>query len=118
MAIKRFLARGLSVETLGGNTVAGNFVGTDTTGLLDRGNGSAGIFVNSSNETIDGTTAADRNLISGNDRQGIYVIGATSVRNAISQNSIYQNVDLAIDLSPYGMAANDRDAPAAGLNNL
>jgi hypothetical protein len=45
--------------------VAGNFIGTNATGLAPLGDG-VGITVNSSNNTIGGTSTGARNIISGN----------------------------------------------------
>ncbi len=53
------------------NTIQGNLIGTDVTGTLDRGNTRHGIAVSSSFLTIGGTTAAARNVISGNNGNGI-----------------------------------------------
>jgi CSLREA domain-containing protein len=47
--------------------IEGNYIGTDVTGTLDRGNGSSGIFLNAEESTIGGTTVAARNVISGHD---------------------------------------------------
>ena len=62
------------------NVVIGNYIGTDATGTLDRGNGHDGIDVGSgSGNRIGGATVAERNIISGNDRNGLEVYnGATS----------------------------------------
>ena len=56
-----------------GNTVAGNFIGTDITGSYGIGNAYDGIANegNASNNTIGGTAAAARNIISGNHRFGV-----------------------------------------------
>ncbi|HEV8060211.1 MAG TPA: DUF4214 domain-containing protein [Gemmataceae bacterium] len=50
------------------NTIEGNLIGTDAMGRANLGNGGAGIILDtgSSNNTIGGTTAAERNIISGN----------------------------------------------------
>ncbi len=73
-------------------TVAGNFIGTDSTGTLDRGNTLDGIAVSSSSgHLIGGSTAAARNIISGNDDDGLSIIG-TSSSNTVSGN--YFGVDL------------------------
>ena len=48
------------------NTVAGNWIGTDTNGLLSLGNQSYGIYATTSGNVIGGTNATDRNVISGN----------------------------------------------------
>ena len=51
------------------NVVEGNFIGTDVTGTkaLGNANGGVSIFDGASGNTIGGTTAAARNLISGNE---------------------------------------------------
>src|SRR5207253_3227805 len=48
-----------------GNTVVGNFIGSDTTGTLSRGSGCQAINVAGGNNTIGGTSPGDRNLITG-----------------------------------------------------
>jgi hypothetical protein len=50
--------------------VQGCWVGLDATGTAAAGNGSWGIFVAASGVSIGGTTAADRNVISGNASPG------------------------------------------------
>jgi hypothetical protein len=70
---------GIEMITNGGNVIAGNYIGIDATGTLARGNtGSGGVLVNtdSNNNTIGGTTSADRNVISGN-AEGIQISGAS-----------------------------------------
>lgn len=78
--------RGLVINRFGGTgvvigdtniTVAGNYIGTDPSGLIDRGNTGAGITnagleVESASAQIGGLNAADRNLISGNTDSGAY----------------------------------------------
>jgi hypothetical protein len=66
--------RGISIGgTLSGHLVHGNFVGTDVTGTVAVANVSDGVLINfgSANNTIGGTTAAARNLISGNGGNGV-----------------------------------------------
>jgi len=68
-----------------GNIVEGCFVGTDPTGLIDRGNGGSGITVwMSDNHLIGGTMPPARNLISGNDHYtgSIYLQGGTTAGGA------------------------------------
>ena len=57
--------------TNGGNVVQGNFIGTDPTGTIGRGNGRGVFLFSSPNNRIGGTTPAARNLISGNTNAGI-----------------------------------------------
>ena len=56
---------------IGGNTIAGNYIGTELAGSSDRGNTQYGIRISSSGNTIGGLTRADRNVISGNNVDGI-----------------------------------------------
>lgn len=58
---------GSGIEIDGGNSiVAGNYLGTDATGLVARGNETNGVVVFGSNNTIAGVADADRNILSGN----------------------------------------------------
>jgi hypothetical protein len=61
------------------NTIVGNYIGTDSTGTTAVGNQHGVALVNCGGNTIGGTTAAARNIISGN-AYGIYNDGTdTSV---------------------------------------
>jgi hypothetical protein len=77
----------------GGNTVAGNFIGTNSTGATAMPNGK-GIVINSSNNIIGGTSTPPRsaagagNLISGNTGDGILIQGASATGNTIEGNYI------------------------------
>jgi hypothetical protein len=73
------------------NVVEGNYIGTDATGTLDRGN--AGIGVHLADEADDnriGAPGAARNVISGNDEHGV-VIELLSVNNMVRGNYIGLN---------------------------
>ena len=49
------------------NLVEGNFIGVDAAGTADRGNANEGILIEgASDNTVGGTTAAARNVISAN----------------------------------------------------
>jgi CSLREA domain-containing protein len=79
LVISRAFSFGLNING-SGNRVAGNFIGTNASGNLDRGNGVSGINISSgSGNTIGGPTRADRNLISGNGKDGVSV-GAPTTR--------------------------------------
>ena len=80
LAINRFGGAGIHVQAPGGtNFIQGNFIGTDTTGTLNRGNGESstqpgGVWIDgSSGNWIGGTDSANRNLISGNGGAGVYL---------------------------------------------
>jgi uncharacterized repeat protein (TIGR01451 family) len=86
----------------GGIIVAGNFIGTDSTGkLLNLGNGENGIQLASSSNTIGGTGASVANTIdfngSGQAGSGVQLVGSVN-QNAILSNSIYGNAGYGINL--------------------
>ena len=66
---------GIALESNPGNFVEGCFLGTDASGTQALPNQTRGVFVTSDNNTIGGTTPAARNLISGNNERGIFIIG-------------------------------------------
>ncbi len=85
------------------NLIAGNFIGTTETGLAPAPNRTAGIRLTNgaSNNTIGGTTPADRNLISGNTGVGILVTSADTDPNLIIGNFIGPDLTgTLIDPSP------------------
>jgi titin len=61
-----------------GNQVLGNFVGTDVAGNAALGSGGNGIEAAGVNNTIGGTAAGARNLISGNTQDGVLIDGSSS----------------------------------------
>jgi hypothetical protein len=87
-----------------GNTVRGNYIGTDLTGTASLGNGYDGILIgNSPNNTIGGTSASARNLISGNLGNGIVLQGTGATANTVQGNHIGTDLTGTVDL---GNAAN------------
>jgi hypothetical protein len=88
LAVSGYGGQGIVLSGRGGDNLQANFLGTDPTGTKPLGNGQAGVaIVNSNNNTIGGTTAAARNLISANFVAGV-VIQGTSSGNLIEGNSI------------------------------
>src|ERR1017187_2791384 len=77
LAINRFSAQGI-VLSGGANVIQGNFIGTDTTGTLARGNGSFGIWVQSSGNLIGGRKAINGNVVSGGNDTGIFIYNTSS----------------------------------------
>jgi titin len=70
-------------------TVQGNMIGTDRTGARAMGNGSSGITVESSTDTlIGGTSSGTRNIISGNGADGVFIFGDQSTRNLVQGNYV------------------------------
>ena len=98
LVINRFRGNGIVLNVGSTNTVQGNYIGTDITGMTDLGNLQEGILVNNSNNLIGGDTAAERNVISGNNLNGIRLFGAGSTGNVISGNIIGLAVDGVTDI--------------------
>src|SRR5437667_10293817 len=101
---------------LNGNTIEGNFIGTNTAGTAALPNGSAGlggvIFVGaSSNNTVGGTTPDARNLISGNVGPGISFGGGTG--NVVQGDLIGTDVTGTLALGN-----TDRGVFVNGSNNV
>ncbi|HEX9000913.1 MAG TPA: CSLREA domain-containing protein, partial [Blastocatellia bacterium] len=72
-----------------GNTVQGNFIGTD--GTISFNAPSQGILVFGANNLIGGTTSGARNVISGITGQGIRFQGTSAINNLVQGNFIGTN---------------------------
>jgi len=111
LAINRFQDSGIFVRLANNNVIQGNYIGLNVNGTGSQFNSRSGIlFSESSNNLIGGTTAAARNVISGNGFEGIELIGDN---NVIQGNFIGTN--------PAGTAAipNGIDGiEVSGTNNL
>ena len=154
LVINRFGSSGIDIEDQPGPDDAsivrlqGNFIGTDPTGTLDLGNGFAGVYLNGGGFTfVGGSQPEDRNVISGNGADGVFVQADNSfiqgnliglkkdgtsalgnsrdgVRvdsgqgNRISKNAISFNGSLGIDLDGNGITANDAGDADSGPNGL
>ena len=72
------------------NIVAGNYIGVDVTGTVDLGNGFRGVHIdsNATNNLIGGDLAADRNIISGNDTDGVIIALQQATGNVVKGNYI------------------------------
>ena len=92
LAINRFGGAGIHVQLPGGtNFIQGNFIGTDPTGTLSQGNGSAaqsgGVWIDgSSGNWIGGPYSTNRNVISGNSGPGVYLLNCAG--NTVQGNLI------------------------------
>jgi CSLREA domain-containing protein len=77
------------IKFLGGSNLAqGNFIGTTVTGTARLPNFRGVDLGSASNNLIGGTTVAARNIISGNDQEGIAISGGDAVGNRIEGNFI------------------------------
>ena len=86
---------GVSMSGAGatGNTVIGNYIGTDVNGTVDRGNGH-GVFLttSASNNTIGGTAPGEANLISGNSITNVNLLNSASA-NTVTGNIVGPDVN-------------------------
>jgi titin len=79
LTVDGFAGAGIHLEGAGGDLVTGCYVGTDAAGTIAAGNG-VGVFIdNSANNTIGGTTADARDLISGNGQAGVMIAGTVNL---------------------------------------
>ncbi len=97
LVVNQFMDDGIQV-TSDNNTIVGNYLGTDVAGTAALGNGEEGVDISGANNTIGGTTAADRNIISGNTADGIEIDGAGATGNMVLGNYIGTDVTGMLDL--------------------
>ncbi len=104
----------LDLSSASNNVIAGNFIGTDVTGLMALPNSTLGIFItNAPRNLVGGTLAGARNLISGNSRNGIYIAGVGAYSNVIQGN--YIGTDLTgTQALPNGIALDPPGVAVAG----
>ncbi len=115
--------RGLAINEFGGLgvlanynvsdiTIQGNYIGTDITGTLDLGNGDAGIQIRSNDNLIGGSSAGDRNIISGSNNRGIAFFTTGTLTGNIIENN-YIGVDATglsgLGNNSYGIQLYDND---------
>lgn len=105
LAINRFGRVGISLAGGDNNVIAGNFVGTDASGLVDLGNGSVGIYGEfaslSNGNLIGGTAPAARNIVSGNGNAGI-LFEFQAVNNVVRGNFVGLGADGATVIANNG----------------
>lgn len=117
---------GLMVGGVNNNLTAvqGNFIGTDITGNAALGNGGTGISVSGAGVTIGGTTAAARNIISGNGGFGNVSLSSVTSGCTIQGNYIGTDVtgNVALTNPKPGISiqtsGNTIGGVAAGAGNL
>jgi titin len=120
LAINRFGGAGIHVQLPGGtNFIQGNFIGTDPTGTLSLGNGSAaqsgGLWIDSSSGNwIGGPYSTNRNVISGNTGPGVYLLNCAG--NTVQGNLIGTTVSgtAALGNSNNGISLYNAPANLAG----
>jgi hypothetical protein len=98
LVISGFSGNGIHIAS-SGDLIAGNYIGTDFTGLVPLPNALSGIFINNGpGNTIGGTTAAARNVIAGNGTAtgvsaGVLISGSKASGNVVEGNYIGVGAD-------------------------
>jgi CSLREA domain-containing protein len=109
---------GIGISISGGkdNVIQGNYIGTNAAGDARLGNNQGVALSNTQNNTIGGTTAAERNIISGNGAWGVRISDAESMRNKVQGNYIGTDVTGTVT-DPDGTPSNG-DELGNGLNGV
>lgn len=78
-----------------GSRVQGNYIGVDGSGTWDWGNAFNGValWLGASGNTIGGTTSGWRNVIGGNDQNGVWIGGDGSDSNVVIGNYLGARAD-------------------------
>jgi hypothetical protein len=120
------MIRGVDQPTAS-NVISGNYIGLNLLAGAAIPNLQGGVCIESSaSNTIGGDSAGERNVISGNDAQGVIITGATSTGNSVVGNYIGLKRDgltpnannfVAVELSS-GANGNYIGGSAAGEGNV
>jgi hypothetical protein len=82
-----------------GNKVQGNYIGTDVSGTKRLGNTNGIVIASAPGNVVGGTTASERNIISGNLQSGIFLLSSSTSGNWIAGNYIGTDVTGSLALS-------------------
>jgi hypothetical protein len=89
LVINRFGDAGIRIYRNGGNTIEGNFIGTDVTGTQAQGNLGHGVYIETSPDNmVGGSTPEARNVISDNDYSGVEIFLWDAIGNQVQGNYI------------------------------
>ena len=97
LAINRFGAAGIVVQTGGAQVIEHNRIGTNPSGATDQGNGGVGVSI------VGGTLVQIRsNVISGNGSHGVSVSGSAALGTLVTDNLIGASASGTVDLGNDG----------------
>ena len=103
LVINRFSANGIVFHGTGAtqNRLEGNFIGTDTGGMLRLSNRWVGVLIQAGaqDNVVGGRVAAARNIISGNGQFGVEILNNGTTGNRVEGNFIGTNVTGTVGLS-------------------
>jgi CSLREA domain-containing protein len=88
LVINRWRNVGILINTgATGNKVEGNYIGTDPSGNKGLGASGDGVRISAAGNTVGGTTAGARNVISAHD-EGVVIVGNSATGNKVEGNHI------------------------------
>jgi parallel beta-helix repeat protein len=99
----------------GENIITGNLIGTDVTGRQARGNHAHGMHVFGHDNTIGGSEAGERNIVSANGEAGISLHFGTSVGNRVIGNYVGTDIDGTTALGNHWYGIGAEQGPAGNL---
>jgi len=109
------------------NVIQGNYIGTDVNGTGALGNTEHGVrIIRAESNTVGGTTAGERNIISGNNGYGVVITNEGADNNTVSGNYIGIDVNGTSTLSNgqygveirYGAQSNTIGGTTEGERNI
>jgi VCBS repeat protein len=117
LVVNQFPDVGIICTANGNNRVEGCFIGTDASGTQDLGNLNEGIriSVGSSDNTIGGSAAAARNVISGN-ATGIRIDSANLLDSPTARNLLINNY-IGTNAAGTGSVGNSAGVSISGSNS-
>jgi CSLREA domain-containing protein len=107
---------GISISGGTDNKIQGNYIGTNAAGDARLGNNQGVVLSNTPNNTIGGTTAAARNIISGNGTWGVLISDPDSTDNKVQGN--YIGTDVTGTVTDPDGTPNNGDELGNGLNGV
>lgn len=114
LVINRF-SDAIRINGNGNNIIEGNFIGTDTTGMVALPNEGGGVvIVDSINNLVGGTASAAKNLISGNTG----VVAGISIQGMLSSGNSVQGNLIGTDISGLNPLGNNEGVFISGPNNI
>ena len=89
LVINRFDGDGIALTGRGGNRIEGNTIGVDVTGQTALGNRGSGILIDgTADNVIGGVTSGAGNVISANQRAGVFLFDTGASGNVVQGNFI------------------------------
>jgi Ca2+-binding RTX toxin-like protein len=121
LGIHSFPGNGITISGgATGNTIQGNYLGTDLEGTGDLGNGDSGVGLSATGNQIGGDVVGEGNLISGNESEGIESLGGNTIEGNLIGTDITGTADLGNGSDGISATGSPEiiGGPAAGARNV